>query len=129
MSFIMPREAGEHRTHFPDKEARYQCWDSRDKFWACIDSGGVAFSHWGAVAQCHHGPARRIEAITPLLNITMGPAVPGRARTLPSAHDEPQCGCTGYTAYSYTPAIDWICSWSSTLQSWQSHFLQSFFLD
>ncbi|XP_045109408.1 cytochrome c oxidase assembly factor 6 homolog isoform X1 [Portunus trituberculatus] len=39
--FIMPREAGEHRTHFPDKEARYQCWDSRDKFWACIDSGGT----------------------------------------------------------------------------------------
>merc|ERR1712212_445048 len=39
--FIMPREEGEKSTAFPDKESRYQCWDARDKFWACLDAGGT----------------------------------------------------------------------------------------
>ncbi|XP_069173615.1 uncharacterized protein [Procambarus clarkii] len=36
----MPREISEKSSQFPDKEARYQCWDSRDKYWECLDSGG-----------------------------------------------------------------------------------------
>ncbi|XP_042216154.1 cytochrome c oxidase assembly factor 6 homolog isoform X2 [Homarus americanus] len=37
---IMPRETSEKSSHFPNKESRYQCWDSRDKFWECLDAGG-----------------------------------------------------------------------------------------
>jgi len=36
----MPREDGEKSTAFPNKEARARCWDSRDKFWECLDAGG-----------------------------------------------------------------------------------------
>ncbi|MPC27641.1 hypothetical protein E2C01_020816 [Portunus trituberculatus] len=46
---------------------------------------GATCSRGGADAQCHRGPARGIEAITPLPDITMGPAVPERAQTGPSA--------------------------------------------
>nr|XP_053628193.1 cytochrome c oxidase assembly factor 6 homolog isoform X2 [Cherax quadricarinatus]XP_053628194.1 cytochrome c oxidase assembly factor 6 homolog isoform X2 [Cherax quadricarinatus] len=37
----MPRETGEHSTQFPNKESRYQCWESRDKLWECLDLGGT----------------------------------------------------------------------------------------
>ncbi|XP_064091159.1 cytochrome c oxidase assembly factor 6 homolog [Macrobrachium nipponense] len=40
----MPREQGEKTTAFPGKEERYLCWNSRDEFWKCIDSGGTAES-------------------------------------------------------------------------------------
>lgn len=36
----MPRSEGEKSTAFPNKEARYMCWDARDKFWECLDAGG-----------------------------------------------------------------------------------------
>ncbi|XP_045582936.2 cytochrome c oxidase assembly factor 6 homolog isoform X1 [Procambarus clarkii] len=41
MKCKMPREISEKSSQFPDKEARYQCWDSRDKYWECLDSGGT----------------------------------------------------------------------------------------
>lgn len=36
----MPRSTGENHKLFPDKEARYACWNSRDSFWACVDKKG-----------------------------------------------------------------------------------------
>ncbi|KAL7632335.1 UNVERIFIED_CONTAM: hypothetical protein RMT77_017338 [Armadillidium vulgare] len=36
----MPREEGEKKSAFPNKEARYICWNSRDDYWKCIDSDG-----------------------------------------------------------------------------------------
>ncbi|XP_063597139.1 cytochrome c oxidase assembly factor 6 homolog [Penaeus indicus] len=40
----MPRSEGEKSTTFPNKEARYMCWDARDKFWECLDAGGTSES-------------------------------------------------------------------------------------
>ncbi|KAK3870498.1 hypothetical protein Pcinc_024289 [Petrolisthes cinctipes] len=37
----MPREEGVKASQFPNKEARYQCWDARDKYWQCLDNGGT----------------------------------------------------------------------------------------
>lgn len=37
----MPREGGEKSSYFLRKESRYQCWDSRDKYWECLDSRGT----------------------------------------------------------------------------------------
>ncbi|XP_076044268.1 cytochrome c oxidase assembly factor 6 homolog [Oratosquilla oratoria] len=36
----MPRSDGEKSSAFPNKEARYNCWNARDNFWECLDSGG-----------------------------------------------------------------------------------------
>lgn len=33
----MPREEGEKKTLFPNKEARYSCWSARDSYWECLD--------------------------------------------------------------------------------------------
>merc|ERR1711970_494688 len=41
---VMPREDGEKSASFPNKEARYRCWDARDKFWECLDAGGTTES-------------------------------------------------------------------------------------
>ncbi|KAK7084801.1 Cytochrome c oxidase assembly factor 6 [Halocaridina rubra] len=40
-TIIMPREEGVKTTSFPNKEARYQCWNSRDKYWECLSGGGT----------------------------------------------------------------------------------------